>query len=255
MGVARRNWPLALLILVALVVSVVSFAAGGGAAAVAGAVGSWVPTLAFALQWSYHHHERTHLAVNRLRLRATNADVALEVVGEYQLHDWTAVGQIRERLETLGGKVEVDNGRHAAWDLHGLRLTTRLEALDEHAGGGHQLRLEIKANRGFRSLEHVLEHEITPTLEAIDQVCGRGDRKFVSRVTFAGSNPYFGLWVRNADQRQVSRFDIELREPSAGRVDRVRVNGDRIEVVTQTVTRAHVLTRRYLAVDDLSRVA
>ena len=134
------------------------------------------------------------------------------------------------------------------------RLTLRLRRLVEASPIGDEdiqkLRIDFPmVQRSFRGLEKALRDQVVELFAEVERIVNAERCKYVVKIEFPGSNPYFGLFVTNVNRDMVDRFDIDIFETSylGGAKDVVRVHADKIEVVTDTARAVEKLSSRYLA--------
>lgn len=217
-----------------------------------------VPTLVALFQYVYNRVERWRLWVDRLRLRAGNAESQWAVRVEFAVQDARAARDQVESLLNGGGRSGAEarllagEGRARVWLWRGETVRLLVTAAPEPLDEGYQevLILEIPSVRtAYRSLERWIRDDFGSLLAALERDLGCNSAKYTVGVGFASGNPYFGLFVSNVSQSVVSRFEIDLREvePATGERDVVRIRRDRIDLVTATAHSAERLSLRYLA--------
>jgi hypothetical protein len=211
-----------------------------------------VPVALAICQYLYARVERFRLALNRGRFWVSNPESTWGLTTEYQVDDaflaWKDAAEALEGMLRRGDKALTRADGNGVWITQGMTVQVALDTYSDPFDGEQAiLRVEIPpVARPFRTWHKAIQDEAVPLVERIERALSPRARKFITRVTFPGDNPYFGLFIAQVGRTAVTRVDVEYFEQSAGEKDAVRVLADRLEVVTSSLLSAQRLSLRYL---------
>ena len=99
----------------------------------------------------------------------------------------------------------------------------------------------------FRSFRERVENEAMPLIKEMVDVLRPATEKYAVKIGFSSTNPYFGFFVRRLDLPRVVSFTCDLIETSVGgQEQRVTVQKDRVEIVTNDLLALQALSSKYV---------
>lgn len=259
-GAIRTYWPIVLFLITVGIVAALTLILPDKSAfkAWADIVLALLPVVAFLNQWALHNLERWRLFVGRVRLKLFNSETRWSLSVDFSVSSGAlALDQALAVVRAAHGvtvRVLSQSSKLAVISLGGTTLRLKIESgLDPLSDEAiDYLRAEFsEVSRGFRDQQEALQHECFPVINRIGEVIGTSEAKYVVKVMFPTSNPYFGLFVARIKPEDVSRFSLEYFEQDATERDIVKVHRDRVEVIASTARSAEKLSLRYLALQPV----
>jgi len=105
----------------------------------------------------------------------------------------------------------------------------------------------------FGRSEKTLESIISLISDLILPVIKPASEKYIFRMKFGASNPYFGLFVRRlrVSNQKLLSFRCEFAENVGYKPGRVDVSAEKLTLITSNVTSFQTLTKRYVTLSAL----
>jgi hypothetical protein len=212
----------------------------------------------FLLQYFYSKTERFYVWVNSLRLRLTNEPTKWNFTIDLQdcaeerpLHNvWEAISRhwqqaTRWHLDDSKLIVNMPGYTLRVFVSDGIPLSPHDDVVSNPGVICIQLsNLELP----FRTFRAKIENEVIPLIKEIADTLQPAEEKYVAKIVFSSTNPYFGFFVRRLDLPKVVSFTCDFIESSIGGRDRtVTVQKDRIDIVTDDLLALQALSLKYVA--------
>jgi hypothetical protein len=211
-----------------------------------------VPIAIAITQYMYARVERFRFALNRLYFRIINPESTWGISAEFEVDDpassWAHVEQWVDQTIKKRDRVLSRTSDTIVWVAKGttFRIAKDL-TLDDIDSPEVILRVDLPpVTRAYRSWERAIQDQAVPLIGKLEDLVRPREKKFVSKVTYPGDNPYFGLFLSQVSKSAVARVDIEYFQQSPDGRDTIRIRNDRVEMITSTLLAAQRLSLRYL---------
>lgn len=100
----------------------------------------------------------------------------------------------------------------------------------------------------YRIFKDTIECKIIPLLALLNDNIDSINEKYVIKIMFGSSNPFFGYFIRKLELPKVVSFSCDFIEDSIGNQEQVvTVRKDRIDIVTDNLNAARNLSLKYTA--------
>ena len=238
------------LLVVALVLVSLAVAWGLGANVLPIAFGALPAWLWLAGRALYDNWDKFRFWVDRRRVEWTNAETALEVRGEY-LGAFAAedLQGVVASLRALPDKptLRVNEPHEAVLQFRGFALLLRLVPAPAGLDDGVDVTLVAETTQSthtFRTARRLVP-TVTRILERVGKSLDAQGEKFTARMTFNGSNPYFGFYVQRVKPHAVSCFRCEFHEGTVG--GNVSITEQGVSIVTKSLAALTTLATHYLS--------
>jgi hypothetical protein len=211
-----------------------------------------VPVAIAITQYMYARVDRFRFVLNRLYFRIVNPESTWGISAEFEVDDpsssWAHVERWMDQTLKKSDRLLSRTSDTIVWVTKGTTFRIAKDiVLDEADSTEAILRVDLPpVTRAYRSWERAIQDQAVPLIGKLEDLIHPRERKYVSKVTFPGDNPYFGLFISQVSKSAVARVDIEYFEQSPDGRDTIRVRGDRVEMITSTLLAAQRLSLRYL---------
>lgn len=210
-----------------------------------------VPSSIVIWQYSYNHYERHRLAVNRLVFWLRNPESTWGMTATFDVAARRAFETAVETIDhSLGpsDRAVSRSANEAVWQIAGLTVKLASDTASDPIDGEQAvLRVEIlRAPRAYRAWQPLISGPVSSLVERVDAAVHPAVRKYTVDIAFPGENPYFGLFINSVQQNAIARVQIDYFEQRATERDLVQVRGDRVTVVTDSLTAARESSLRFL---------
>lgn len=208
----------------------------------------------FILQYLYSKSEKFYILVNSIRLWFTNETTKWNFVVDY--YDCTE----KEPLNNIWAIVSSQIPDAKRWHQdpstliinmpgYTLRAFTSIDPtqyIDVSTLQTVSIQLS-DLELPFRTFRAKIENEAIPMIQVIAETLKPTRGKYVAKIAFSSTNPYFGFFVRRLDLPSVVSFTCDLIENGMGKQDQVvTIRKDRIEIVADNLVALQTLSSRYV---------
>ena len=208
----------------------------------------------------YDRWDGFYFFANRLWLQITKTTISWDFAVEFELDTKSpSLKEIKVAiLETFShSHVRIDTQNQIAITFRGytLFLSTRknVGALLIDEDDRNSVLIEISDFKApFNVAERLLDQEIFPLLEFAKDTILPTHQKYMIKLSLEHGNPYFGLFVRKLNLRQVIQFTCQFSEIIAGKKEMVTVGKEKLTLVTESLTSLQALAHKYLTLSSVS---
>jgi hypothetical protein len=207
----------------------------------------------FLLQYLYNKSEIFYVQVNKLKLWTTNETTKWNfTVDFYHSKKSGSLEKISSLIAKHDPKSITWHKDHSSLIVNLPGYTIRIiEAQARNSFEGKDQVITVQVSNlelPYRSFKKKIDSEIIPLLSEITSVAKPASQKYVAKIGFSDTNPFFGYFVRKLDLPKVVSFTCDILENGiGGNSQNVIVRKDKIEIVTDNLAALQSLSFKYMA--------
>jgi hypothetical protein len=213
-------------------------------------ISGWV---LFLVQYFYSKSEKFYIVANNIRFWLTNETTKWNFTIDF--HDYKQANPI-EQIHLI---INRQTNKATKWHEDASSLIVNMPGYTIRAFISEVQTFDLDTERvvcvqfsdlelPYRTFRSKIDNEIVPLIKDIADTLHSNYGKYVAKISFSSTNPYFGFFVRKLELPKVVSFSCDFIDTSiGGHKQTVTVSKDRIEIVTNDILALHMLSKKYIA--------
>ncbi|PKU51250.1 MULTISPECIES: hypothetical protein [Lysinibacillus] len=195
--------------------------------------------LLFALQLSWNKSEWFYLTCKNLWYKFTNPECIWNMSIEYY---GTFNEQVFEKLD----QIFLNKESSKVLQVSNVRRIYKVGTLSfEVVIDRESIRIELSdLEVSYRRSTHIIKTELGNILEDIPSKLKNDRCEYYLDIYFKGENPYYGLYLRRLDIRDIETFKIQFNIQN----EKIVVNKERISINTNSLQSLRNFSEEYLTI-------
>jgi hypothetical protein len=209
----------------------------------------------FFIQYLYNKSEKIYIFGNSIRLWLTNETIKWNFNVDFSdMKNSCNIDEISELITTHTPKAIIwhKDADSLIINLPGYSIRIFMTLTNSVEEQIKVLGIQISnLELPFRSFKARIEKEIIPLLQDLGNYVKPSNQKYVAKIGFTDTNPFFGFFIRKLELPKVVSFACDILETNVGgHPQAITIRKDKIEIVTDNLLALQSLSFRYVSLSS-----